>query len=253
MTPGARRLALELGIQIVMRSGDLVAPDSAAPSQDTFAGRLDSTLLAALATPDQIEQLAREAIDCRFAAVCVNPVFVPLVSKLLAGTGVAVACVVGFPLGASASSIKALEARLAVDQGATEIDMVMPLGLAKAADWRAVARDVAEVRAAAPRPNVVLKVIVEAPVLTPEELDRAAITVVEAGADFVKTGTGTSGAVQPEHVIRVARVVGQRARIKAAGGIRNLETAMALLDLGAHRLGTSNAAALVREANRAAS
>ena len=253
ITPGARRLAHQRDhtIEWVPTEGTLQNPGVIL--RDPFAGRLDSTLLAASATPHDVERLAREAAERGFACVCVNPVYVPVVSAVLKGTGVAVCTVVGFPLGASATTIKVMEARLAVEQGATEIDLVMSIGRAKAGDWDAVARDVNEVRDAVPSPGVTLKVIVESPLLTSDELDFASRTVVEAGADFVKTGTGTSGAVVPDDVRRIARAVGDQARIKAAGGIRDLETAMTLLDCGAHRLGTSTAGALLDEALRLAS
>lgn len=247
VTPGAERRARERGIEIVVTR----EPDPSLP-RIRLASYFDSTLLASDATPDQITQLAREALAFRVAAVCVNPLFVPVAAGVLKGTGIAVASVVGFPLGASTTEIKAAEAARAVADGASEIDLVMPIGLAKSADWAAVARDVRGVRAAVPAPDVVLKVIIEAPLLSDEETERATESVVDAGADFVKSGTGTAGEVTRQQVERIARALRGRARIKAAGGIREMKGAMELLDAGAHRLGTSRAVQLLQEALRLA-
>lgn len=216
---------------------------------DSLSARLDSTLLSADATPDQVERLTREAVQYHFAAVCVNSLYVPLVASLVGDSGVGVAAVVGFPLGATPSEIKAAEAELAVRSGATEIDMVIPVGLLKAGELRAVALDVQAVREAAPRP-VVLKVIVEAPLLSSDQLEAAASIVVEAGADYVKTGTGTMGPALRSQVELIRRVVSDRALIKAAGGIRDAPTALDLLEAGAHRLGTSSALAVLNDSLR---
>lgn len=250
VTPGAYRVAAEREIIIVRNPPDRAGREFELPEDETLAHRLDATLLSASATPEQVRMFAGEAAVDQVAAVCVNPAYVPLVSDVVSGLDVGVCTVVGFPLGATATRIKVAEASLAVEQGATEIDLVMAIGLAKAGDWDGVAQDIREVRQAVPGPGTILKVIVEASALSYGELERAAQTAVEAGADFVKTGTGTAGGVRKEDVIHIARAVGNRARVKAAGGIRDLQTAMTLLDLGAHRLGTSAASALIEEARR---
>ncbi len=206
---------------------------------------LDHTLLKAEATRDQIEQLCREAQQHRFAAVCVNPRYVPLCAQLLAGSEVAVCTVAGFPLGASDTEIKALEARRAVQLGATEVDMVLPLGALKGGRTDAVFRDVAAVRRET-MGLAILKVILECTLLTDAEKTLAARICVDAGADFVKTSTGFAGGGATEHDVRLLRqTVGGAAGVKAAGGIRDRATAEAMLAAGANRLGTSSGVALV--------
>lgn len=256
VTPAARKLARQKGIDLRRTAG---APGEPFPGGDTqvldltaagthpLAACIDSTLLAAQATPAQVAALAEEASRLGFAAVCVNPL---LVSAAVRRGGVGVAAVCGFPLGATASAIKAAEARLAESEGASEIDMVLPLGLLKAGQWRAVADDVAAVRGALTGSAILLKVIIEAPLLTDDEVLQAARIATEAGAHFIKTGTGFCGAALPGQVRLIRRAVGDRARIKAAGGVRDGRTALALLDAGADRLGTSHAALVLADGLR---
>lgn len=215
-----------------------------------MASFIDHTLLKATATSDQIRTLCGEAREHGFRAVCVNPSFVPLSRAELAGSGVLVATVCGFPLGALLPAQKAAEARASADAGADEIDMVMNIGAALEGDWALVEQDVRAVRDAVP--GVVLKVIIEAAYLTDEQKTLACEAAVRAGADFVKTSTGfgPSGAT-PQDVALMKRTVGDRAEVKAAGGVRTREDALAMIEAGATRLGTSGGVALVAgEAHR---
>lgn len=210
-----------------------------------LAPSIDHTLLKATATPDDIRRLCAEAREHRFAAVCVNPVYVPLAAAELAGSGVKVATVCGFPLGATLPEQKAAEARLSVEAGADEVDMVIHIGAALAGDWEAVEADVRAVREATA--GRVLKVIIETCFLQEEQKRRATEAAVAGGADFVKTSTGFgTGGATVEDVRLMAEVIAGRAQIKAAGGVRTPEEARAMIAAGATRLGTSGGVGLVR-------
>ena len=201
---------------------------------------IDHTLLKAEATRADIDQLCSEALEYEFAAVCVNPVWVPHCAARLQGSRVAVATVVGFPLGANQSEIKAAEASLAVRQGATEIDMVAAVGHIKGGDWNHVADDiVAVVRAAAGR---LVKVIIESAHLTPVEIIKASALAREAGAHYVKTSTGfhAAGGATAEAVALMRLVVGDSMGVKASGGVRDCATALRMIANGATRIGTSS-------------
>lgn len=211
-----------------------------------LAGLIDHTLLRPEATPDDIRRLCREALEWGFHAVCVNPRFVALAAAELAGSRVSVCAVVGFPLGATTTAAKAFEAGQAVAAGAAELDAVLPVGLLKAGEDREVVRDIAAVVEAAG--SALVKVIIEAPLLTGEEIARACRLVREARTGFVKTGTGFFGRAEPEHVRRVKEAAGPGVGVKAAGGIRTLADALAMLDAGADRLGTSAGVEIMREA-----
>ncbi|ADR36111.1 deoxyribose-phosphate aldolase [Oceanithermus profundus DSM 14977] len=209
-----------------------------------LAKYIDHTLLKPTATPADIERLCREADEHYFYAVCVNPAFVPAAKKALGASPVRVAAVIGFPLGANASQIKAAEAALAVSQGADELDMVIPVGRALAGDWDAVAADVRAVREAAP--GAVLKVILETGYLDEAQIRRSAEAALAGGADFLKTSTGFGPrGASIEDVRLLAEVAGGRAKVKAAGGIRTREDAWKMIEAGASRLGTSSGVALV--------
>lgn len=207
---------------------------------------IDHTLLKADATCAQIEKLCAEAREHRFASVCVNSVYVPLVSKALAGSGVLTCCVVGFPLGAMLPAAKAAETRLAVEAGAEEIDTVIHIGAAKDGDWASVEEDIRLVVEAA-HPKAHVKVIIEACLLTDEEKREACLCAKRAGADFVKTSTGfsTHGATV-EDVRLMRETVGPEMGVKAAGGVRSPQDAQAMLAAGATRLGTSAGVSLVK-------
>jgi deoxyribose-phosphate aldolase len=201
---------------------------------------LDYALLTPEAVRGDIMRLADEAVTIGAAAVCVNGAWVALAARRLRGTGVRVASVIGFPLGAAAAPAKAAEARLATADGADELDLALNLGLMKGGEWEAVGDEIAMVVAAASgRP---VKAIVESAVLSPPELVRACRAAVAAGARFVKTSTGfhQAGGATLEAVRLMRETVGPDFGVKASGGIRTAERALALLAAGANRLGASD-------------
>ena len=213
----------------------------------TIASMIDHTLLKPEATPAQVERLCAEAAEYHFASVCVNPVYIPLAARLLKWTGVKVCCVVGFPLGAIAPEQKAVEAASCAAMGAEELDMVIHVGAAKAGDWALVQRDIEGVVKAAAGHTV--KVIIETCLLTDEEKVKACEAAKAAGADFVKTSTGFSTGGATTHDIALMRkTVGPEMGVKASGGIRDYETAMAMIEAGANRIGASAGIAIVAAA-----
>ena len=213
----------------------------------TIAAMIDHTLIKPEATPAQIEKLCAEAAEYHFASVCVNPVYIPLAARLLKGTGVKVCCVVGFPLGAIAPEQKAAEAASCAAMGAEELDMVIHVGAAKAGDWALVQRDIEGVVKAAAGHTV--KVIIETCLLTDEEKVKACEAAKAAGAHFVKTSTGFSTGGATTHDIALMRkTVGPEMGVKASGGIRDYETAMAMIEAGANRIGASAGIAIVAAA-----
>ena len=213
----------------------------------TIASMIDHTLLKPEATPAQVEKLCAEAAEYHFASVCVNPVYIPLAARLLKGTGVKVCCVVGFPLGAIAPEQKAAEAASCAAMGAEELDMVIHVGAAKAGDWALVQRDIEGVVKAAAGHTV--KVIIETCLLTDEEKVKACEAAKAAGAHFVKTSTGFSTGGATTHDIALMRkTVGPEMGVKASGGVRDYETAMAMIEAGANRIGASAGIAIVAAA-----
>ena len=217
----------------------------------TLAKTIDHTLLKAIGTEAQVRELCAEARKYGFASVCVNPVWVELCAKELSGSSILVCTVVAFPLGANAPEIKAAEARLAVSQGAREIDMVINLGAAKAGDWRAVEDDIRGVVAACrggTAGEAAVKVIIEACYLSDAEKVKACEAAARAGARFVKTSTGFgTGGASVEDVRLMRKTVGDRLQVKAAGGIRSYHDAILMLDAGADRIGASSSIAIVSE------
>ncbi|MBE3575075.1 MAG: deoxyribose-phosphate aldolase [Firmicutes bacterium] len=209
-----------------------------------LAHRIDHTLLKPDATPMDIQRLCAEARAYGFATVCVNPLFVAQAAGELAGTPVGVCSVVGFPLGATPAQVKAVEAARAVADGAREIDMVLAIGLLKAGEEDRVREDIRQVvQAVAPVP---VKVILETGLLTDQEKVLACHLAEEAGAAFVKTSTGFGhGGATVEDVRLLRATVGSRLRVKASGGIRDHQTALAMLAAGADRLGCSASVAVV--------
>ncbi len=206
---------------------------------------IDHTLLKPEATTDMIKTLCEEARQHRFAAVCVNPCYVDLAAHLLAGSAVQVATVIGFPLGATLSAVKAFEAREAVLRKADELDMVINLGAAKLGLWDAVTDDIRQVVAAADTSQV--KVIIETGLLTDDEKKYACQAILKAGAAYVKTSTGFGpGGATIADIQLFKAVVGDQLKIKASGGIRTREQAEALIAAGANRLGTSAGVSLVK-------
>jgi deoxyribose-phosphate aldolase len=205
-----------------------------------LAKTIDHTLLKPDATQDQIAQLCFEARKYSFASVCVNPTWVELCAKLLEGSSVKVCSVVGFPLGATMPEVKAFETQESIDHGATEIDMVINIGALKARDLDLVATDIRGVVAAAHARNALVKVIIEAVLLTDEEKTIACLLAKEAGADFVKTSTGFSSGGATVHDVELMRkAVGPEMGVKAAGGVRTYEDAEKMLRAGATRIGAS--------------
>lgn len=213
----------------------------------TFARMIDHTLLRPEATGSDADRLCDEAMQWGFAAVCVNPCYLERAVRRLQNTSVAVATVIGFPLGATTTRAKAEEAREAVELGARELDMVMMIGAAKAGEWERVAGDVRAVVEAAPA--ALVKVIIETALLTDEEKAQACRAAVWAGAHFVKTSTGFGpGGATVADVALMRQVVGNACRVKAAGGIRDLQAVQDLVAVGADRIGTSRGVAIMREA-----
>ncbi len=231
---------------------DPVSPQpapTAVPSGPEIAGYIDHTLLKVGATPADIDRLCAEARQYRFAAVCVNAGFVARCSSALAGSGVRVASTVGFPLGATFPEVKAFEAEKAIQAGAHEIDMVADVGALRAGDYAQVARDLLAVLRPAHEADVIVKVILEMGALNLAEKIAACLLVAEAGADFAKTSTGFGpGGAAVEDIQLMRLVLGNRARIKAAGGIRTLDAALAMIQAGAARLGTSSGVQILQQA-----
>jgi deoxyribose-phosphate aldolase len=213
-------------------------------NRDDLARYIDHTLLKPEATPEQVEHLCREANLYGVAAVCVMPWHLPLADDVLPDS-IEVCTTIGFPSGAVATQVKAFEAALAYAAGATEIDMVVNLGMVKSGEWELVEDDIAQVRLAVPRAT--LKVILESAVLTGDEIDACCEAAEMAGADFVKTSTGfhPAGGATVDAVRRMAACVGGRLGVKASGGVRDLSTALAMIDAGATRLGTSATVAIL--------
>lgn len=208
---------------------------------------IDHTLLKPEATKKQITKLCEEARQYDFASVCVNTCYVPLAKELLAGSDVKVCCVVGFPLGAMDTVSKAFEAKTAVENGAQEVDMVINIGALKDKDYNYVTKDIAAVVEAS-KPAIV-KVIIEACLLTDEEKVEACKCSMNAKAEFVKTSTGfsTHGAT-PEDVALMKKTVGNVCKVKAAGGVRSYDDAMKMIEAGADRLGCSAGIKVMEEA-----
>lgn len=212
------------------------------------AGLIDHTLLKPDATRRDLEQLCREAAEHHFATVCVNPTWVALCAKLLAGSQVGVCTVVGFPLGATTPDVKHYETRRAIFDGAREIDMVINVGALKSGDLRAVERDIEAVTTPCRDCGVISKVIIEAALLTDEEKITACTLSKAAGADFVKTSTGFGpGGATAADVALMRRVVGEEMGVKAAGGVRDLEGLKAMVEAGASRVGASAGVKIVQQ------
>jgi len=211
-----------------------------------IASLIDHTLLKANATEEEIIKLCEEAKEYGFASVCVNPVYVSLCKQLLKGTNIKVCTVVGFPLGATTSNVKAFEAKEAIANGADEIDMVINIGALKSGNYQLVLDDIKAVREATR--GKILKVIIETAYLTKEEKIKACELAKQAEADFVKTSTGfaPTGATV-EDVALMKSVVGPKIGVKASGGIRTLEDALKMVKAGATRIGTSASVSIVKD------
>lgn len=224
----------------------IVATTGYCPASDGLASMIDHTLLKPDASREEVEQLCREAAQHCFASVCVNPNWVALCSAMLRGAGVKVCTVVGFPLGAHLPDVKSYEARRAVEQGATEVDMVINVGALKSKDYALVEQDIRGVVQAVTRDTVV-KVILETALLTREEKIMGCTLAKAAGADFVKTSTGFStGGATVEDVRLMRETVGPEIGVKASGGIRTPEDARKMVEAGASRIGASASVKIVR-------
>ena len=218
------------------------------PQDKGVAKMIDHTLLKPDASQDQIAQLCYEARKYQFASVCVNPTHVKL-AELLKGSGVDVCTVVGFPLGATPPTVKAFETQQAIRDGATEIDMVINIGALKSKDYTAVHEDIGTVVRAAHAGNAIVKVIIEAALLTDEEKVVASQLSKAAGADYVKTSTGFGpGGATVADVALMRQVVGPDMGVKAAGGVKNYADAQAMIAAGATRIGASAGIKIVQEA-----
>jgi deoxyribose-phosphate aldolase len=231
---GADRLTATLGI---------------GPVENDIARLIDHTLLKPSATVQQIAQLCHEAILYQFAAVCVNPAYVKLAAQLVRGSPVKVCTVIGFPLGATPTEVKVFETRQALDDGATEIDMVINIGALKSGDDELVERDIALVASTVHSHGAICKVILETAMLSDEEKVRACQLAKKARADFVKTSTGFGGGGATVHDVALMRhTVGPEMGIKASGGIGGYAVARQLIAAGATRLGASAGVKIVQEA-----
>ena len=207
---------------------------------------IDHTLLKPEATQEQIEQICKEAIEYGFASVCVNPCNVSLVAKNLNGSNVKTCVVIGFPLGASTIESKTFETQQVIENGAQEIDMVMNIGALKGRQYSLVEEEIANIVKVA-REKALVKVILECCLLTDEEKLKACEIAVSAGANFVKTSTGfSSGGATVYDVKLMRRAVGEKVGVKASGGIRNYDAAIAMINAGANRIGASSSVAIVK-------
>jgi len=212
-----------------------------------LAGLIDHTILKPDATRSEVERLCAEAREHLFASVCIQPHWASLCARLLAGTPVKVCTVVGFPHGMNKPETKCFEARRAVLDGATELDMVINIGALKSRDHSTVERDIHAVVECA-RPRATVKVILETAYLTDEEKAEACALAKAAGADYVKTSTGFGpGGATVEDVALMRRVVGPEMGVKAAGGIRDADLARRLVEAGASRIGASASLKIVQE------
>ena len=215
-----------------------------------MAKMIDHTLLQTTATVENIKKLCEEAKEYEFASVCLNPIFVPMASKLLFNTSVKVATVIGFPLGANTSETKAFETRNAIKNGAQEIDMVINMGALKSKAFDLVKADIKGVvdatKTAGVTSDIIVKVIIETCYLSQEEIVMACNIAKSAGADFVKTSTGygVEGAKAAD-VSLMRKTVGREIGVKASGGIKDYRQALAMLDAGANRIGTSSGVAII--------
>jgi deoxyribose-phosphate aldolase len=215
-----------------------------------WASLIDHTLLKPEATESDIKKLCNEAIQFGFASVCVNPSWVKKASEFLSGSSVPVCTVIGFPLGATLSDVKAYEARRAIFNGAREVDMVINIGALKSGDDCMVEDDIRAVADAAHENGVLLKVIIETALLTDDEKVRACLASKNAGADFVKTSTGfAKGGATEGDVSLMRRTVGHSLGVKASGGVKGIEDARKMFEAGATRIGASVGVKIAQEAS----
>ncbi len=244
----ARRCAFKLDDFISAGAARIGGAPGLGKTPAGVAALIDHTLLKPDATEKEIDRLCNEALQHRFASVCVNPVYVERCRKRLDGSGVRTCTVIGFPLGATLSEVKAIEARRAQDLGADELDMVIPVGLLKSGRQDLVEADIrAVVQARAP--GNLVKVIIETCLLTDEEKRAACRLAARAGADYVKTSTGFAGGGATASDIALMReAVGPTLGVKASGGVKDLHAVQEMVKAGASRIGASAGVKIVREA-----
>jgi len=212
-----------------------------------IAAHFDHTNLRVQATPNDIIKVCTEAKEFGFAAVCIQPCYVALCKELLRGTDVGVCTVIGFPNGYSTTAVKVYESKIAIEQGADEIDVVINNCHTKAGDWKSVQRELEQIVAVAAPAGVAVKVIIEATLLSEEEIVKACEVCVNAKVDFVKTSTGVNGKATPEQVKIMRGCLPADMKIKAAGGIRTLDDARNYVSLGADRLGASSSVKIMKQ------
>lgn len=206
---------------------------------------IDHTLLKATANKQDIDTLIQEAIENRFYAVCVNSYWVHYVSEKLANTDVQLASVIGFPLGAMSTKAKVFESKNAIENGADEIDMVINQSQVQNENWDELYQEIYSIKSSIG--NKLLKVILETCYLTNEDIVKVSEISMKAGADFIKTSTGFgTGGATLEHVKLMKETVGDNVQIKASGGIRDFDTAMAYINLGVSRIGTSSGIHIIK-------
>ena len=211
-----------------------------------LAGYIDAAVLKTESSATDIQNLCEEAIRYHYKAIFINPSYTTMCTRLLKGSGVKLGSVAGFPLGATTTEVKIFEAQEGENHGADEIDMVANVGAIKSGDWSLYERDVAGVRKALSR-QTTLKVILECTLLNQEEKVSAATIAADCGVDFVKTSTGMFGQATVEDVALLFETVGNRVGVKASGGIRTLQQALAMIEAGASRIGTSAGVAIINE------
>lgn len=231
---GAERVSASIGIE------------AAGGIESELGKMIDHTLLKPEATKEQIIQLCNEAKKYNFASVCINPSYVPLCAKLLRDTSVKVCTVIGFPLGATSTATKAFETEHAIRDGAKEIDMVINIGMLKSGEYDYVENDIFAVVSTARRYVALVKVIIETGLLTDEEKIKGCLLAKHAGADFVKTSTGfAKGGASVGDIALMRKVVGTAMGVKASGGVRTREEALAMVASGADRIGASASVKIV--------
>ncbi len=215
-------------------------------NREIIARSIDHTLLRPDATHGDIENLCKEALDFGFYSVCINPSFVKSVKEYLIDSAVKVTTVIGFPLGATLTDVKVYEAMNVASLGADELDIVVNIGALKSDDWKTVRKDLSDVIMATR--ELIHKAIIETCCLNEDEKNKAVMIALNAGAEFIKTSTGfgPKGA-EIEDVRLIKSIVGDRAGIKAAGGIRTLKQVVDLIEAGATRIGTSSGARIMKE------
>jgi len=218
-------------------------------NSNSIASLIDHTLLKPEATESDITRLCREAREHGFKTVCVNPYWVDVARRKLSDSSVLVCTVIGFPLGANLTEVKLSEARLALEQGAAELDMVQNAGALRSGDSAFVQAEIAALARVAHAGGAILKVILETSVLSEEEKVAGCRLAVDAGADFVKTSTGFSAAGATESDVRLMRAtVGPSMGVKASGGVRTLDALRRMVEAGATRIGTSSGVQIIRDA-----